>query len=152
MAATVENAMAQVGCGRKGAMPIEFVAHLAGVDDEYCLVAAVSERDDGTGRTLMFQAGREPPDEQDVRLGMDTHCLVTENQGTAYGCVRELTIDGDRMRVIIAPDALADLGLDDAEIRVQLAAEAHSVELVREYLRRILTYGRPEAQPAILRL
>ena len=133
-------------------MPIEFVAHVAGVDDEYCLVAAVSERDDGTGRTLIFQAGDEAPDEQDVRLGMDTHCLVTENQGTAYGCVRELTIDGDRMRVVIAPDALADLGLDDAEIRVQLAVEAQSIEVLRDYLGRILTYGRPGAQPAVLRL
>ena len=65
---------------------------------------------------------------------------------------RELTIDGDRLQVIIAPDALADLGLDDAEIRAQLAVEAHSVELRREYLGLILTYGRPEAQPAILRL
>jgi hypothetical protein len=83
---------------------------------------------------------------------MDTYCLVTENQGTAYGCVRELTIDGDRMQVVIAPDALADLGLDDAEIRVQLAVEAQSVEVLREYLGRILTYGRPEARPAVLRL
>jgi hypothetical protein len=56
------------------------------------------------------------------------------------------------MQVIIAPDALADLGLDDAEIRVQLAVEAQSVEVLREYLGRILTYGRPEAQPAVLRL
>jgi hypothetical protein len=67
------------------AMPIEFVAHLTGVDDEYCLVAAVSERDDGASRTLMFQAGHEPLDEQDVRLGMDTHCLVTENQAPRTG-------------------------------------------------------------------
>jgi hypothetical protein len=100
----------------------------------------------------MFQAGHEPPDEQDVRLGMDTYCLVTENQGTAYGFVRELTIDGDRMHVIIAPDALAGLGLDDAAIRVQLAVEAQSVEVLREFLGRILTYGRLEAQPAVLRL
>jgi hypothetical protein len=60
-------------------MPMEFVARVAGVDDEYCMVAAVAERDDGTGRALMFQAGHEPPDEQDVRLGMDTYCVVTED-------------------------------------------------------------------------
>ena len=136
----------------KCAMPIEFVAHLAGVDDEYCLVAGVSERDDGTGRTLLFQASHEPPDEQDVELGMDTHCVVTENQATAYGCVRELTIDGDRMQVIIASDALADLGLDDSEVRIQLAVDAQSVQILREYLGRILTYGRLDAQPAVLRL
>jgi len=83
---------------------------------------------------------------------MDTHCVVTDNQATAYGCVRELTIDGDRMQVIIASDALAELGLDDAEIRVQLAVDARSVEILREYLGRILTFGRPDAQPAVLRL
>jgi hypothetical protein len=136
----------------KCAMPIEFVAHMAGVDDEYCLVAGVSERDDGIEHTLLFQAGHEPPDEQDVELGMDTHCVVTTNQATAYGCVRELTIDGDRMQVIIASDALADPGLENAEIRVQLAVDAQSVENLREYRGHILTYGRPDAQPAVLRL
>jgi len=132
-------------------MPIDFVARVAGVDDEYCLAAAVAEHEDGTGRGLMFQAALEDPDEQDVHLGMDTHCLVTEDQGTAYGCVRELTIDGDHMHVLLAPEALTDLGLDDAVLRVRLAVEAHSVEALREYLR-ILTYGRPDARPAVLRL
>lgn len=132
-------------------MPIEFVARVSGVDDEYCLVAAVAERD-GTGRALIFQAGDEAPDEQDVLLGMDSYCLVTEDQGTAYGCVRQLTIDGDRMLVILAEEALADLGLDDAEIRVQLALQAQSVEVLRDYLERILTYGRPDARPTVLRL
>ena len=133
-------------------MPIEFVARVAGVDDEYCLVAAVAEHEDGTGRALLFQADVDEPDEQDVRLRMDTHCLVTEDQGTAYGCVRELAIDGDRMRVVLAQEALADLGLDDTVIEVQLAVDARSVEMLREYLGRILLYGRPDARPAVLRL
>jgi len=133
-------------------MPIEFVARVAGVDDEYCLVAAVAEHEDGTGRALLFQADVDEPDEQDVRLRMDTHCLVTEDQGTAYGCVRELAIDGDRMRVVLAQEALADLGLDDTVIEVQLAVDARSVEMLRQYLGRILLYGRPDARPAVLRL
>ena len=89
-------------------MSIEFVAQVAGVDDEYCPVAAVAERDDGAGRVLMFKAGDEPPDEQEVRLGMDTYCVVTENHRTAYGCLKELSIDGDRMRVVVGDEALAD--------------------------------------------
>ncbi|WP_030443556.1 Imm10 family immunity protein [Actinoplanes subtropicus] len=133
-------------------MPIEFIARVAGVDDEYCLVAAVAEHENGTGRALMFQAALEDPDEQDVLLQMDTHCLVTEDQGTAYGCVRELTIDGDRMHVSLAQEALADLGLDDAVVEVQLAVDRQSVEVLREYLGRILRYGRPDARPAVLRL
>ncbi|GAA2501022.1 hypothetical protein [Winogradskya humida] len=58
-------------------MPIEFVARVVGVDDEYCLVAVVAEREDGTGRVLMLQAGHEAPDEQEVRLGMDSASIKT---------------------------------------------------------------------------
>ncbi|MEV4539324.1 Imm10 family immunity protein [Asanoa sp. NPDC049518] len=133
-------------------MSIEFIARVAGVDDEYCLVAAVAEWEDGTGRALMFQAGEEPPDEQDVKLGMDTYCVVTEDQGTAYGCVREVSIEGDRLRVVVSDEALADLGLDQGVIEVQLAVPPESVEVLREYLGHILTYGRPDARPTVLRL
>jgi hypothetical protein len=133
-------------------MSIEFIAHVTGVDDEDCLVAGVSERDDGLGRELIFQASHEPPDEQDAEVGMDTYCLVTQGQGTAYGCVLELTIDGDRMHVVLDPDALADLGLDDPSIKVHLAVDAQSIEVLRDYLRQILTYGRAGARPSVLRL
>ncbi|MFC4998490.1 hypothetical protein ACFPIJ_11660 [Dactylosporangium cerinum] len=70
---------------------------------------------------------------------------------SAYGCVRELTSDGNRMHMVIDQQALADLDLTDAEIQVELAVAPESVELLRHYLSRILTYGRPEAQPAVLR-
>ncbi|GAA4946235.1 Imm10 family immunity protein [Actinoplanes utahensis] len=133
-------------------MPIEFVAHVTGVDDEDCLVAGIAERADGTGRALIFQAGQEPPDDQDVRLGLDTYCLVTENHGTAYGCVRELTIDGDRLHLEVSADALDDLGLTDTAIRVRLAVPPASIEVLRDHLGRILIYGRADARPAVLRL
>ena len=134
-------------------MSIEFVAHIVGVeDDEDCSVAGIAECDDGSGRSLVFQAGAEPPDDQDVRLGMDTYCLVTEHHGTAYGCVRELTVDGDRMRVVLDSDALGDLGLSDAEIEIRLAVQPASIDALPNSLARILTYGRPNAQPALLQL
>ncbi|MFI5910272.1 Imm10 family immunity protein [Dactylosporangium sp. NPDC051541] len=130
-------------------MLIEFVAS---VDEEECLVAAVGERGDGTGRALIFQAGDEPPDAQDVQLVMDTYCLVTERHGTAYGCVRELSIDGDRLRVVVNEAARADLGLEDTEIIVELAADPQSLATFRAYLARILTYGRLDTRSAVLRL
>ncbi|MFI5896958.1 Imm10 family immunity protein [Actinoplanes sp. NPDC051513] len=72
-------------------------------------MAGVAERGDGTGRELIFQASLDQPDGGDADLGMDTYCLVTEQQATAYGCVRELTIDGDRLRVELSDDALVEL-------------------------------------------
>jgi Immunity protein 10 len=133
-------------------VPIEFVARVAGVDDEYCLVAAVAERDDGTGRTLMFQAADEPPDEQEVSLGLDTYCVVTETEATAYGCVKQLSIIGDQLHLVVSDEAREDLGLADTEVRVHLAVPPESIDTLRNHLKRILTYGRPEAHPAPLHL
>ena len=133
-------------------MPTLFTASVAGVDDSDCLVAGVAERSDGTGRELIFQAPLEPPDQQDVESGMDTYCLVTEEQGTAYGCVRELTIDGERMRLLLRDDALEDLDLPDVAIEVRLEVDTQSLDPLREMLRRILTYGRQSARPSVLRL
>jgi hypothetical protein len=45
-----------------------------------------------------------------------------------------------------------DLGLDDGVIRIRLAVPPESVDVLREHLGRILTYGRPDARPAVLRL
>jgi immunity protein 10 of polymorphic toxin system len=133
-------------------VPTMFTAYVAGVDDGDCLVAGVAERDDGTGRALIFQASLEEPDEQDVDLGMDTYCLVTEQQGTAYGCVQELTIDGDRLRMLLREDALADLGLPDSAVEVRLAVDTAAIDQLGEALRQILSYGRESARPSVLRL
>ncbi|WP_460064320.1 hypothetical protein [Streptomyces sp. YKOK-I1] len=58
---------------------------------------------------------------------MDTHCLVTPDQGTAYGCVREVELDGEVLRVTLEPSSL-------------------------EVLPRILAYGRPDARPRLIKL
>jgi hypothetical protein len=129
-----------------------FTAHVAGVDDSECLVAGVAERGDGTGRELIFQASLDQPDEDDADLGMDTYCLVTEQQATAYGCVRELTIDGDRLRVVLSDDALVELGAADSVIEVRLAIDTSSRDLLRAMLGRILSYGREAARPQVLKL
>jgi hypothetical protein len=121
-------------------------------DDGDVLVAGVAERGDGTGRELIFQASVEEPDEQDVDLGMDTYCLVTEQQGTAYGCVQKLTIDGDRLRMLLRDDALEDLGLPDIAIEVRLAVDTDAIDQLREKLQQILSYGRESARPSMLRL
>jgi hypothetical protein len=116
------------------------------------LVAGVAEREDGTGRQLIFQASLGPPDEQDAALGMDTYCVMAENQATAYGCIEELTIDDGEMHVVVRRDSMAHLGLSDPAVDVRLAVSAAAVEELRLSLRRILYYGRDEARPRVLRV
>ncbi|MFG3343408.1 hypothetical protein [Glycomyces sp. NPDC048151] len=118
--------------------------------DGYFTEAALAEGEDGSGFILMFMAGEEEPDDQEIALGMDTHCLVTAGQGTAYGCVREAVLAGNVLRVVLDPEALDDLRLSDGEIEAVLEAPAEDITLFREVLARVLTYGRANAVPTPL--
>ncbi|MCW5251737.1 Imm10 family immunity protein [Streptomyces sp. SHP 1-2] len=115
--------------------------------DGYFTEAALAEGEDRSGFILMFMAGEEDPDDQEVALSMDTHCLVAARQGTAYGCVREAVLAGNALRVSLCPEALADLRLSDGEIKAVIEAPPRDVVLFREVLAQVLSYGRADARP-----
>ncbi|MEW2069344.1 Imm10 family immunity protein [Streptomyces sp. NPDC007346] len=118
--------------------------------DGYFTEAALADGADGSGFVLMFMAGEEEPDDQEVTLGMDTHCLVTAEQGTAYGCVREAVLTGNVLHLSLAPEALQDLRLDDTEIEAVIEAPAEDIVQFREVLAQVLSYGRVDAVPGRL--
>ncbi|MFB6677946.1 hypothetical protein ACFCWG_37150 [Streptomyces sp. NPDC056390] len=131
-------------------MTYRFTARAARTEidpDGYFTEAALAEGEDGSGFILMFMTGEEEPDDQEVALGMDTHCLVTAGQGTAYGCVREAVLTGNVLRVSLAPEALEDLRLTDSEIEAVIEAPAEDIVLFREVLAQVLGYGRADAVP-----
>ncbi|MEU3480983.1 Imm10 family immunity protein [Streptomyces sp. NPDC033754] len=115
--------------------------------DGYFTEAALAEGEDGSGFIMMFMAGEEEPDDQEVALGMDTHCLVTAGQGTAYGCVREAVLTGNVLRIALDPEALGDLRLTDPEIEAVIDASAEDIRQFREVLAQVLGYGRADAVP-----
>ncbi|MFC9735011.1 hypothetical protein ACFWGM_36135 [Streptomyces roseolus] len=132
-------------------MTYRFTARVATTEidpDGYFTEAALAEGEDGSGFILMFMMGEEELDDQEVALGMDTHCLVTAGQGTAYGCVREAVLTGNVLRVSLRPEALADLRLNDGEIEAVIEAPPGDVVLFREVLAQVLAYGRADARPA----
>lgn len=101
-------------------MTYRFTARVATTEidpDGYFIEAALAEGEDGSGFIMMFMAGEEEPDDQEAALGMDTHCLVTAGQGTAYGCVREAVLDGNVLRISLDPEALESLRLDEGRSR-----------------------------------
>ncbi|MFE6805096.1 Imm10 family immunity protein [Streptomyces sp. NPDC057681] len=131
-------------------MTYRFTARAARTEidpDGYITEAALAEGEDGSGFILMFMTGEEEPDDQEVALGMDTHCLVTAGQGTAYGCVREAVLTGNVLRVSLDPEALEDLRLTDSEIKAVIVAPAEDIVLFREVLAQVLGYGRADAAP-----
>ncbi|MEU4596379.1 Imm10 family immunity protein [Nocardia sp. NPDC023988] len=113
-------------------------------------MAGVAESSDEDGFSLLLMCDFEEPDEQEVALGMDTHCVVTRDQGTAYGCVREVALSGDVLRVSLNPEALEDLGLSDAVVEALLRAPEAELARLREVLPRVLAYGRPESRPRLI--
>ncbi|MFB7220843.1 Imm10 family immunity protein [Streptomyces sp. NPDC056227] len=135
-------------------MTYRFTARIAcGFDDpdeDDCMMAGVAESNDEEGFSLLFMCDFDEPDAQEVSLGMDTHCLVTPDQGTAYGCVREVELDGDVLRVTLDPASLNDLGLTNPVVEALLRAPAADVTRMREVLPRILAYGRPDARPSLI--
>ncbi|MEV7052346.1 Imm10 family immunity protein [Streptomyces anulatus] len=134
-------------------MTYRFTARVATTEidpDGYFTEAALAEGEDGSGFIMMFMAGEEESDDQEIALGMDTHCLVTADQGTAYGCVREAVLNGNVLRISLDPEALEGLRLDDGEIEAVLEVPAEDVARFREILSQVLAYGRADAVPTRL--
>ena len=76
----------------------------------------------------------------------DDECFMT------YGGVREAVLKDRVLRIVVDPSNLEALGLNDSEIEVALDVEETHIHRLREGLRRVLTYGRPSEQPAVLDL
>ncbi|QWF85302.1 Imm10 family immunity protein [Amycolatopsis sp. CA-230715] len=136
-------------------MTIRFVAEAVTASEDpdlACRTAGIAENRDGSGFFLLFQSGLTEPDEQDIALGMDSHCLITPDGGTAYACVTELALADSFLRVVVAEEAREPLGLDDTEIEARLAVSESDVAALREGLRPIMDFGRPSARPTLLQL
>jgi Immunity protein 10 len=131
---------------------MSFRASDVGVDDDgQVLTAGVAEGQDG-GALLLFMRMHDEPDEQDVRTGLDSYCVVTADQGTAYGAVTEISLRASVMRVVFAADKLQALGLPDPQVEVTLDVDTEVIEEFKEALKQILDYGRLEARPALTHL
>ncbi|MFD3697973.1 Imm10 family immunity protein [Streptomyces sp. NPDC058646] len=119
----------------------------AEVDVDGEMQAGVAEGDEGF--FLLFTSPSGEPSAQDISLGLDTYCVMTPDQYTAYGCVREVALTGSLLAVSLDPGCLDDLELEDAEIEAVLDVPAEGINEMREVLARVLTFGREEARPRL---
>jgi hypothetical protein len=86
-------------------------------DDLNAQYLVLAEHADGSGRRLEVQRSLRV-DEQDRSLGMDTYCLVTEEQATHYGGVLDWRIEGSTLHVDLTEEA--DRVIGASEFRVTL--------------------------------
>ncbi|MEU8860985.1 hypothetical protein [Streptomyces umbrinus] len=109
--------------------------------------AGVAEDDSGEGFLLLFMSNIGEASRPNVSLGLDTHCLVTQDQGTAYGCVREVSLSDNMLAVSLDPASLDDLELEYAEIEALLDVPEEDIERLRDVLGQVLAFGREDARP-----
>ncbi|MFJ8983094.1 Imm10 family immunity protein [Streptomyces sp. NPDC102282] len=131
-------------------MTYRFTARVAvaGIDrDNDVMQAGVAEDEAGDGFFLLFMSNIGEPSRQNVALELDSHCLVTQDQGTAYGCVREVTLSNGLLTVSLDPASLDDLGLEDTKIEAELDVPDEDIERMRDVLVQVMAFGREEARP-----
>ncbi|MFI7089198.1 Imm10 family immunity protein [Streptomyces anulatus] len=119
----------------------------AEVDVDGEMQAGVAEEDEGF--FLLFTSPIVEPSAQDISLGLDTYCVMTPDQSTAYGCVREVALTGSLLTVSLDPACLDDLELEDAKIEAVLDVPAESIDEMRKVLAKVLAFGRQEARPRL---
>ncbi|MER5645473.1 Imm10 family immunity protein [Streptosporangium sp. NPDC002524] len=124
------------------------VARTVGRDEESEMVVfGMAEHEDGTGNALIFMMSAEEPDEQEIDLGMDTYCVVREDQaGTTYGGVTRCELASGRLTLHFTAEAARELRVEPV-VRVDLRIDDGGVELLRSSLREILLSGRHDQRP-----
>ncbi|MCP3784119.1 Imm10 family immunity protein [Micromonospora sp. A3M-1-15] len=127
------------------------VAHAAGFEhdeDDEVVEAGFAEGVDGSGFALMFQRTDYEPDEQDIRLGMDTYCLTTGDGRTHYGGLLAAELDDGQLTLRLSPDAAGTIGI--AEITtVRLDVDAASLSAFRDGLPLVVNWGRSHDIPTL---
>ncbi|MFI7706595.1 Imm10 family immunity protein [Nonomuraea sp. NPDC049480] len=116
-------------------------------DDSETITFGMAEYEDGTGNALIFMMSAEEPDQQEIGLGMDTYCIVREDQsGTTYGGVTHCDLAYGRLTLHFTEKAAQELGVE-LVLRLDLQVDDDSIELLKNSLREILLSGRHDQRP-----
>jgi hypothetical protein len=130
----------------------------AGEDDGEVYVIGVRESTDPQSWSLLLMEFDDEDDEEDADDelerddGMDTYCLVVDpGQATYYGGVLECEIAGTELRLVLSADAASTL---DMPQRTQFILDLppDQREMLGRGLQRVLTSGRADAVPQLLRV
>lgn len=115
-------------------------------DDELnAFIVVLAEERDGSGDGVELQIALSF-DEQDVSLGMDTHCLVLESGATQYGCIRLCTLDGSTLIFDLHAASAAKLGISE-QLTVELEVD---VDALQRVVRGIVTLFGLDPRPPLL--
>jgi hypothetical protein len=90
----------------------------------------------------------EQPDEQNVRNGTDTYCVMNESGGVHYGGLKGVSLLPGLLTLSFDDEAVKVLGLPSNVIPLEIASTVDLDEF-RAGLHRVLTYGNPQKFPRL---
>ncbi|ATW46727.1 Imm10 family immunity protein [Streptomyces peucetius] len=111
-----------------------------------CFIFGMSEDEMGEGRYLIFQSGLREPTPQQQRLGLDSYCILNEEDGQCFGGVEEVVVSEQSLHLSLTEEAASELGVADRSFDLTIEADGGGRE-VYEGLRRALAWGNPELHP-----
>lgn len=120
-------------------------AKAVGIEDskEVGLVLGFAEHADGSGPALFFQRSHRF-DAQDIELGQNTYCLVTDAHTTTYGGIESWKLTAGQLDITLSHHAAHELGVDE-DLVIEFAP-AH-IRMVKAALARILRPARTPPKP-----
>ncbi|QIT44269.1 hypothetical protein HCX60_12445 [Streptomyces antibioticus] len=90
----------------------------------------------------------EYPDDQNVRNGTDSYCVVNESGGVHYGGLRGVSLAPGLLVLSFNEESAEVLGLPSAVIPLRISSGV-DLDGLRAGLRRVLTYGNPQKFPRL---
>jgi hypothetical protein len=127
---------------------------ITGVSEDNSEVYAVAIRETETpgSWSLSFTACYDAGDPQEIRLGMDTYCLIADpGQATHYGGVTACETGNAQLHLTLTEEAASSLGMP-ADVSFALDLTPRQLSLLNRGLARVLTSGRTDAIPQRLNL
>ena len=116
-------------------------------ENKDAFVVGLSEDQTGEGAYLILQCGLTEPSASDAATGLDTYCLLDEEEAVQYGGVTRAALDGNILTLSLNEEAADELGL--ASRTIILTVPGQDTGRLAEGLRRIFTYGNPENRPRL---
>jgi hypothetical protein len=124
------------------------IALIEVAEDEYAFTVGVAEST-SSGPVLLMMCDVTDPGPHEVGQGMDTYCLVREDQAaTFYGGVDEVHLERHSLALRFRPDAAEALSVQE-QVRWTLAVSDADHELLAHGLRRVFSFGREDQRPVL---
>jgi hypothetical protein len=115
-------------------------------DNRDAYVVGLFEQQDGGGSYLLLMCAAAEPSDQDRLNGLDTYCLVDQEESVHYGGIISAELAGAVLTLAFDAGTAEELGFDGPNALVLDVPESEAARLAAG-LRRVFTYGDPSKRP-----